>query len=117
MFIAALYVQRRAKVGMLDAKHVKRASRIFWLGTALSVVLVLALATFLYGYLSTAFGAQYNKVIIFIISFIFWLVVATGAAKAVERFIRLHSRIAVLLGYIFGSLCVISAPLLLFPYG
>ncbi len=94
MFAAALYVQRAARHGVVASWQVRRASRLFWLGTFSSFMLVAFVAYVL------ARGSLWNGRLwaptLFVASFGFWLVVAVTAAKATERAHPRYARLAVL---------------------
>jgi hypothetical protein len=94
MFAAALYVRRAARHGVLEPCQVRRASRIFWLGACFSMFLVSVLLFFFFEFKQLS-GERYWDVIWFAISFLFWLMVAVGAAKLTEKAHPWYARAAV----------------------
>ena len=108
MFLAALYVQRVARRGLVEKRDVRRAAMIFWLGTALSGVLCFAGAWYLVqmsGYLYV----RAAELILLIGGFVFWLLVAIWTAKLVEKSKRWYVRLAVLSGCFLAVLLFVGA--------
>ncbi|MDH4240715.1 MAG: hypothetical protein OEW48_14240 [Phycisphaerae bacterium] len=119
MFLAALYIERRSRTGGPEKKYTLRASSIFWGSTIISCVLCIFLIVFL-----TRVGDDFDPIFLnhwalvkLLVLFVFCMMFATGAAKAVKKRDRLGRRIAVLLGYFFGWALVIVGPKLLSLWG
>jgi hypothetical protein len=96
MFAAALYVRRAARHGLIEPWQVRRASLIFWLGAGLSMILI----SFVLLYAGLAIrqlpGERYWNGAVFAAGFLFWLMVAVGAAKLAEKTRTRGARVAVL---------------------
>ena len=119
MFLAALYIERRSRTGGPEKKYALRASSIFWGSTIISCVLCIFLIGFFAG-VSSRFGlfiGNLGALVKLLVLFVFCMMFATAAAKAVAKRDRPGRRIAVLLGYLFGWALVIVGPKLLSLWG
>jgi hypothetical protein len=110
MLMAALYVQRASRAGVVEQRDVRVASRIFWLGTCLSVLLVSILLV-----LVLAEDKPYLDTVGFFMSFLFWLVIAVAAAKTGEKVHRC-ARPTIVMAFALVPGCLVWLPLAL-PFG
>jgi hypothetical protein len=95
MFAAALYVRHAARHGLIEPCQVRLASRIFWGGACVSLLLVsLVLLLLVFGTTQLP-GAGFWDVVLFAASFLFWLTVAIGAARLTEKSKPWYARMAV----------------------
>lgn len=95
MFAAALYARHAARHGLIEPWQARRASRIFWLGACLSLLLfslVLLCAGFEIRRLP---GERYWNAVMLVAGFLFWLMVAVGAAKLTRKAEPRYARAAV----------------------
>lgn len=95
MFAAALYVRRAARGGLIEPWQVRRASRIFWLGAGLSLLLLSVVMLLLVFGTTQLPGERYWNAVTFVVGFLFWLIVAVGAAKLTEKAEPRYARMAV----------------------
>jgi len=111
MFAAALYARHAARHGLVEPWQARRASRIFWLGACFSVALV-GLVLLLVGFETRRLpGESYWNAVTFAVSFLFWLVVAVGAAKLTEKAEPRYARMAVV-----ACCAIIPAAVTWLPY-
>jgi hypothetical protein len=82
MFVAALYVRRAARHGVVEPWQVRRASRIFWLGACIPVVLLFAL---MFRKQRIPWPERCGEMFAYAVGFLFWLAIAVGAAKLTEK--------------------------------
>ncbi len=116
MFAAALYVQRASGRGILDRRDVRRASCIFWLGTGLSLLLMGLLLLAILTYVGLPSAGRYRESIEFVVSFIFWLVIAVAAGKTADKVRYRLARPAVVAAYALVPGYLVWLPSAL-PYG
>jgi len=95
MFAAALYVRRAARHGLIEPWQVRRVSRIFWLGACLSLFLFSLVLLFLVFGTTLLADESHWDAVTFAVSFLFWLMVAVGAAKLTEKAEPRYARMAV----------------------
>jgi hypothetical protein len=111
MLAATLYVQRVTHRGMIEERHVRRASGIFWFGAILSLMLIVLLFVFVVR-LGGPAGKVGRDVAVFGVIFLFWLAIAVAAAKRSGKISRWYWRLASVLCYAF-----VPAGLLWLPWG
>lgn len=95
MFAAALYVRHAARHGLIESWQARRASRIFWLGACLSLIVLCLIVLFVGFEIRRLQGERYWNALLFVVSFLFWLFVAVGAAKLTEKAGPRYARMAV----------------------
>lgn len=114
MLAATLYVQRVTHQGTIEDRDVRAASRIFWLGTGMSFVLI-GLLLFLFAP-TRGPGAEIGRdVAVFVVGFLFWLAIAVAAAKRSRKILRWYWRLASVLCYAFLPACLAWLPWGLLP--
>jgi len=98
MLVAALYVQRCARHGIIEKYDVRRASCIFWLGAFCSLLVMGLLLAFVVhrGWLA---GGRSRDVAVFVVRFLVWLMVAVAAAKHSAKLGRWYGRLVCVLCY------------------
>ena len=119
MFLAALYIERRSRTAGPEKKYALRASTIFWGSTIISCVLCIFLIGIL-AHVGVNFDlvpGYYGGLVKLLVVFVFCMMFATAAAKAVEKRDRPARRIAVLFAYLFGWAMLLVGPKLLSPWG
>ena len=108
MFLAALYISKRAKREGTEKKYKLTALSIFFGASIISLVLVFLLLDIL---------KEHPSFIGFLLGFVFCMLVATAACKAVEKHSQTRKRIAVLLAFVFFWYLIYVLPSFFLSFG